>query len=382
MKKTLLAAALAASFAGSAMAASVELYGLVDTGLAYTNTSFGGLATAGKDTDSFAMKTGINAASRFGFKGVEELGDGYSVEFQLENGFDSDTGKLHTDKTLFDREARLSLNTPYGMVSFGRMGSLTSGAGTYDVFQATGDAMDGGYLDNMASNVWFARGRYDNMMTFATPDFNGLKGYVQYSFNIEGQEATGTRDNDRYVAAGATYTYGPLSLALVYDSVMYNHWQDGVRSSTADLDDSQTVSFGVNYDFGVAKAFFGAQYGKNEVVDVLGTAGNILSDPDADATLPFDGYNLHIGATAPVFGGELQVSAFYGDYEYTEDDHITADKYGVAAMYLYPVSKRTTVYAGAGWSQFNIKVDGFEGLEDQAGRQKGVDVAFGLTHRF
>ena len=138
----------------------------------------------------------------------------------------------------------------------------------------------------------------------------------------------------------------------------------------------------MNYDFGFAKAFFGAQYGKNEVVDVLGTAGNILSDPDADATLPFDGYNLHIGATAPVFGGELQVSAFYGDYEYTEDDHITADKYGVAAMYLYPVSKRTTVYAGAGWSQFNIKVDGFEGLEDQAGRQKGVDVAFGLTHRF
>ena len=76
------------------------------------------------------------------------------------------------------------------------------------------------------------------------------------------------------------------------------------------------------------------------------------------------------------------MSAFYGDYEYTEDDHITADKYGVAAMYLYPVSKRTTVYAGAGWSQFNIKSDGFEGLEDQAGRQKGVDVAFGLTHRF
>ena len=51
-------------------------------------------------------------------------------------------------------------------------------------------------------------------------------------------------------------------------------------------------------------------------------------------------------------------------------------------MYLYPVSKRTTVYAGAGWSQFNIRVDGFEGLENQAGRQKGVDVTFGLTHRF
>ena len=372
MKKTLLAAALAASFAGSAMAASVELYGLVDTGLAYTNTSFGGLATAGKDTDSFAMRTGINAASRFGFKGVEELGDGYSVEFQLENGFDSDTGKLHTDKTLFDREARLSLNTPYGTVSFGRMGSLTSGAGTYDVFQATGDAMDGGYLDNMASNVWFARDRYDNMMTFATPDFNGLKGYVQYSFNIEGQEAAGTRDNDRYVAAGATYTYGPLSLALVYDSVMYNHWQDGVRSSTADLDDSQTVSFGVNYDFGVTKAFFGAQYGKNETLDL----STILNDDNAEANVK--GYNLHIGAATPLSCGTLTVSAYYGDYEEVGNNNVTAKKYGIGLMHEYPLSKRTTFYTGAGFAQFDVKND----ANDTAARQKGVNVTLGLNHKF
>ncbi len=380
MKKTLLAAGLAAAFAGSAYAANVSLYGLVDTGLAYSHTEHSGRATSLGNESQFRMENGINAASRFGLKGSESLGDGYSVEFQLENGFDSDTGKLHTDKTLFDREARLSVVTPYGTLSVGRMGALTSGAGTYDVFQSVGDSMDGGYLTSIGAGNWFSRDRYDNMLTYATPDFNGLTGYVQYSFNVAGQEAVGSRDNERYVAVGATYSAGGLNLALVYDSFMYKHYKDGAKWSTADLDDTQTVSFGANYDFGLAKVFFGAQYGKNELLDMGGVADKLIVG-DA-TTLAYDGYNLHIGATAPLFGGDLQVSASYGDYEYVTDDHCTAERFGVAAMYFYPLSKRTTVYAGAGYTQLTNKFDGYAGIDNQAGREKNVDVAFGLTHKF
>ncbi len=380
MRKTLIAASIAVACASSAGAANVNVYGIVDTGLAYTHTEYSGLATSHKDNSKFSMESGINAASRFGLKGSETLGDGYAVEFQLENGFESDTGRFSTNDTLFDREARLSFVTPYGTLSFGRMGSLTSGAGTYDIFQSVGDSMDGGYLNSIGAGNWFHRERCDNMLTYATPDLNGFKGYVQYSFNAYGQEAVGSRDNDRYVAVGATYSVGNLNLVLVYDSLLYRHYDDGIRLEQSIFQDGHAVSFGANYDFGLAKVFFGAQYGKNQDLFVGGVGDKLFNVPDPWSV--FDGYNLHLGATVPVLGGELQVSASYGDYEYSLDDHYTAERFGAAAMYLYPLSKRTTIYAGAGYTQLSNKVDGYPKINDQAGREKNLDVAFGITHKF
>ena len=89
MKKQMIAMAVAGAFAGSAFAANVDLYGVIDTGLVYSQTEFGGSVDLA-DTHSFTMDNGVNAGSRFGLKGTEDLGDGYSVSFQLENGFDSD----------------------------------------------------------------------------------------------------------------------------------------------------------------------------------------------------------------------------------------------------------------------------------------------------
>lgn len=171
MKKQLLAVAVASAFASTAFAANVEVYGTVDTGLVYNNTSFGGTTTA-KDSNKFSMDSGVLGGTKFGLKGSEDLGDGYSVSFQLENGFDSDTGAMNQSMTvdgkttnrMFGREARLSLNTPYGTASFGRMGALTSGAGTYDIFMAGADSLDGGNSDYIATGYWFDRARYDNMI--------------------------------------------------------------------------------------------------------------------------------------------------------------------------------------------------------------------------
>lgn len=71
MKKIAIAAAAAMS-AAAADAASVELYGIVDTGLDYTNKD----ALAGT-TETFEMINGYNSGSRVGFKGKEGLGNGY-----------------------------------------------------------------------------------------------------------------------------------------------------------------------------------------------------------------------------------------------------------------------------------------------------------------
>ena len=74
MKKIAIAVA-AAMTAATASAADFTLYGIVDTGLGYTN-----LDTLEDPTvNRFEMINGYNCGSRFGFKGTEDLGNGYSV---------------------------------------------------------------------------------------------------------------------------------------------------------------------------------------------------------------------------------------------------------------------------------------------------------------
>lgn len=115
MKKTLAAVAALGAFAGSALAADVQLYGIVDTGLLYSHVD---ADVANIDaTDSFQMKSGMASGSRFGLKGTEDLGNGLTVGFVLENGFDSDTGA--DSGVFFDRESSLFLEGGFGKVAFG-----------------------------------------------------------------------------------------------------------------------------------------------------------------------------------------------------------------------------------------------------------------------
>lgn len=67
-KKSLAAVAVLGAFAGSALAADVQLYGLVDLGLNWTQVDNGKTTT-----DSFGMGSGQNSGSRFGLKGTEDL---------------------------------------------------------------------------------------------------------------------------------------------------------------------------------------------------------------------------------------------------------------------------------------------------------------------
>ena len=379
MKKQLLAVAVASAFASTAFAANVTVYGTVDTGLVYNNTSFGGAMTDAKDSNKFSMDSGVLGGTKFGLKGSEDLGDGYSVSFQLENGFDSDTGAMNqtmkvdgkSTNRMFGREARLSLNTPYGTASFGRMGALTSGAGTYDIFMAGADSLDGGNSSYIGTGYWFDRSRYDNMVTLVTPEANGFTGYAQYSFAGTGAEDASVRNNQRYAALGLTFKNGPVEAVVVYDTILRK------RADEDKYGDAKAVSFGVNYDFEVTKAFFGAQYGKNEALGVT-DFGFKVGDTTVE-NLYVKGYNLHIGAATPLPCGTLTVSAYYGDYEEVGNNNVTAKKYGIGLMHEYPLSKRTTFYTGAGFAQFDVTDE--EGGKEVA-RQKGVNVTLGLNHKF
>src|SRR5689334_17979105 len=62
---------------------SVTLYGLIDTSIEVTNPGSGYVAR---------MDSGAYRGTRFGLHGSEPLGDGNSLVFTLENGFDSAGG--------------------------------------------------------------------------------------------------------------------------------------------------------------------------------------------------------------------------------------------------------------------------------------------------
>lgn len=66
-KKTLVAVAVLSTFAGSALAADVQVYGRIDTGLYFQDSK-------AADTQKFSMESGIAGTSRFGIKGSEKRG--------------------------------------------------------------------------------------------------------------------------------------------------------------------------------------------------------------------------------------------------------------------------------------------------------------------
>lgn len=177
MKKTLAALSVLGAFAGSSLAADVTLYGVIDTGLVYQHAD---ADLPDVDTvDTFQMKSGVTAGSRFGLKGTEDLGNGLKIGFVLENGFVSDTGSFTQNNRLFGREAQLNLSGAFGTVAFGRMGSLASGNGTFGLLGSLSPfgTSWGEYAAN-ASTVMSGFDRYDNTVTYATPAFAGFKAYA------------------------------------------------------------------------------------------------------------------------------------------------------------------------------------------------------------
>ena len=90
------------------------------------------MAASGVASDSknvIDMQPGFLNGSRWGIKGVEELGNGYAVGFILENGFNSDDGTNGQKYSGgFSRETKLYINGGFGQIGFGRLGSLANGA--------------------------------------------------------------------------------------------------------------------------------------------------------------------------------------------------------------------------------------------------------------
>lgn len=402
MKKTLVAVSVLGAFAGSALAADVQLYGILDTGVGYSHID---MDTSGvDDVDSFEMKSGVGSGSRWGLKGTEDLGNGLTVGFILENGFDSDDGSEDSTGVMFNRESSLFLEGSFGKLAFGRMGALNSGQSSWSkvgMINAFGTSY--GEFTAQASNVFSLAGQWDNMIAYETPDFAGFKLFTQYGMGSNDNENESS--SNRFYSLGVTYNNGPFAGYFAVDSINYKtaklskgEWPN----NGDDIDDSLTVTLGGSYDFDVVKIYLGAQYfdevrlsslggpicRANDVRD-LGISGFDLSINDI---AKLKGYGISLSGDAPLAGGRVMFGLGYVDADAADslDKALSQNiagfrdfeiqRYVVSAGYSYPFSKRTDVYGVASYMQDNADTSRESGTLEQD--PSAYSFYVGLRHRF
>src|ERR1700688_50443 len=114
MKKQAICMTLSCLFVAGAHAQnSVTLYGVIDEGFDYTNNVNG--------KKDYELQSGYAQGSRWGLKGAEDLGGGVKALFQLENGFDVNSGNLNQGGRMFGRQAYVGLSSAkLGTVTLGR----------------------------------------------------------------------------------------------------------------------------------------------------------------------------------------------------------------------------------------------------------------------
>ena len=365
MQKTLAALAVCGAFAGSAMAADVTLYGILDTGVGYSHVDFDGQK---EKTDNFSMMAGQASGSRWGLKGTEDLGNGLTVGFILESGFESDTGANSSSTAFFNRESSLYLQGGFGKIGFGRMGAFNNGQSSWakiGMISAFGTSSWGGYSAQL-SNLMSTAGQWNNMIAYETPDFAGFKVFAQYGMGSNDHENESS--SDRFYAIGASYNNGPIAAYLAVDSINYQTVGSKMPAGV-DIDDSLTVTLGGSYDFEVAKVYLGAQYFDEVTLNSIGgitktlADGKKINDVSAGNFFKIKGYGISLSADAPVAGGKAMLGLGYVDARLADSQKKDADgfdidltRYTASIGYDYLFSKRTDVYAVASYMQDKLEV--------------------------
>jgi predicted porin len=362
-KHTILAAALAAC-AGTAFGqSSVTLFGAVDAGFShykvdshiYNATAVPAAPPAGVDTSrsQTSQSSSNTTPSRFGLRGVEDLGDGLSAGFWLEGGITPSTGAGFANGALnFNRRATVSLSSSrWGELRLGRDNTVTFWNDTlFNPFGTVGVATN--VISTVGSNLQLVRGpgsptaandnymRTNNAIGYVLP--RGLGGwYGQLQFARQDQPVGTSSAKGRFVGGRVGHAAGPWDFALAYaESVSADGavLANGAPTGALLNEKVRTLSLGGTYDFGPVKL-----WGQlSQVWDAARRtpAGSTSAARDTDK---YRGASL--GATAPMGAGLFKLA--YGRVDFDDAFGLDArvDKFAIG--YEYNLSRRTAVYATA-----------------------------------
>ena len=383
-QKMLAAALLALGLSSAAHAAdsSVTLYGILDAGIQGSSQSL----SNGYSSSNVGLASGVQQGSRFGIKGSEDLGSGLRATFTVEGGFNLGSGTSQQNGTMFGRQSWVGVESD--SLGYARLGKQYNFATDYV------GAIDPFLLGFGQANMGTAFGaanttRYNNMVKYQSPTWNGLTAGVGYSF-ANGLASLytdpgsfgytpantynyATNNNARTLTAGIKYVTGPLTVVGSYD-VMYGA-ADVVGSNAANP--SQWIVGGA-YDFSVAKVAAAYSQTRNgwingqASVDPTFTANTYNSGAGGVLYSPSFGANSYlVGATVPVTGTQKVFTSY--QYATPLASMAAAANLSIYSVgYQYDFSKRTNAYAYASQAQNYAFLDG----------AKSTVYGLGLRHQF
>ena len=305
---------------------SLIIYGIADIGLVGERGGAAGNVTK--------ITSGPASSSRLGFKGSEDLGGGLSAFFILEAGYSVDTGNFASANTPFNRQALVGLRNRAGTLSVGRQTTPY-----HNALVAVADPFGTGYAGSIKNAFpdWGTNARSNNTVMYATPDINGMSADAAYS---PGEQA-GSTEAGRQMGASVGYNGGRFNVRLAY-----NH----KNADTAATGDAPAVRRGsgsnkllaANYDIGVARLFFAVGIDRGFNSAPLGNTGNPYGGVAPTAST--DGREVLLGMAIPLSTGTFMASIMHKDDRtgFNQD----ANTWGIG--YVYPVSKRSSMYAAFG----------------------------------
>ena len=217
MKVAACTAAVLAACASPMMAqaqSSVTMYGIIDTGIAYSNAVASSITTQG--ASRWSMQTGWGSGDRVGFTGREGLGGGLSAIFTLEMGFSAVNGTSSQGGRLFGRQAFVGLDSDkYGRFTMGRQYDFTFDYIAPMLSWLQFGSIYGAHVGDVDNT--FQTVRLDNTVKYEVSPLQGLKVGAIYAFS---NQAAGPDDqgfsNNRAFGFGATYKRGGLHAAASY----------------------------------------------------------------------------------------------------------------------------------------------------------------------
>ncbi|WP_439586812.1 porin [Hydrogenophaga sp.] len=350
-KKALLSLPLLALSAAASAQSNVTLFGVLDTLVAVGH---------GSVSNRTQLTHSGNTTTRLGFRGVEDLGSGWSAGFWLEAGVATDTGAGFASNVnnqpaagpglggaqglTFNRRSTLSLFSPFGELRLGRDYVPTySNMGAFDSFGNAGVGTSISALLGVTSSTP-AGIRASNSIGYILP--SGLGGFYGHAMVAFGENAAGaTEDDGNYQGFRLGWAQGPINVAFATGKLK----QLG--------NDSRPGNVGISYDFGNAKVAFG--YANER----LGTV---------------KGEGIQTGVEWRVGSGLVRAS--YGDYQRKTGLEPKTRK--LAVGYVHNLSKRTAVYGtlahvsnrGGATYSLNGSVTGANASS------RGIDL--GLRHSF
>lgn len=367
----------AASASPAYAQSSVTLYGVVDMGVDYASnvaSAPDGRLVPGSGGKLVQVQSGVAQTSQWGIRGSEDLGDGLSAIFKLENGFSAANG-ASMGNLAFSRNAYVGVRSEkYGQLTFGKQWDTV--VDLIEPFTLNGN-FGGWYfahpndMDNLDNGF-----PVDNAVKYTSPVIGGIQFEAHYSF---GGHAGQFSDDASYSAAAvyngaafsagvgylrvntpitavAGYASGPGFANAIYGDALANARYQGVLSA------------GASYTIGSFRLM--ADYSN---VDF--SSGNGMHD------LHFQNYEV-----SAVYFVTPAVSLGAG-YTFTDGlDHATdaAPKYHQGNLIVqYALSKRTSVYAmgayqhAAGAAQ-NAQIAGF----NPSGSANQFVSRLGVTHMF